>query len=203
VLWEKSLLKEIALFYCSTETAAWGASIVLLFLEDRKCFDRSWMLNIFWTVSILSGILKLGTRAVLAYVDSYYSWELWLQMMHGAMFIILAYLIVPPLRYFTGAKCKLDDELDAPAPISRGPMVLVTLTMINGQIVYGLAVLILPTYATELKASPLAIGCIFSSYAAAILLTSSVFARLSERYGRVRVMTVGSFALAGSTLLFA
>jgi len=44
---------------------------------------------------------------------------------------------------------------------------------------------------------------IFSAYAAAILLTSGLFATISEKYGRVRVMVAGSLALSASTLAFA
>lgn len=75
--------------------------------------------------------------------------------------------------------------------------------MINGQLVYGLAVLILPSYAAELEASPLWIGLIFGSYALAILIASPIFAKLSEKYGRVLIITLGSFMLSISTLLFA
>lgn len=202
MLWEKSKLKEIAVFYSLSEMMSWLMSIFLLILEDLKSFPRSWMLYIFWSLSILSGVLKLITRSVFSYIDEYYSWELCLQLFHGIIFLVLLYFILPPMTMFKRHKEKLDDAIEPPK-ISRIPMFLVTLTMVNGQIVYGLAVLILPNYATELKATPLAIGCIFSSYAAAILCTSSFFATLSERYGRVRVMIAGSFALAASTLLFA
>lgn len=66
----------------------------------------------------------------------------------------------------------MDDDFT----IAKGPMILVTFTMVNGQIVYGLAVLILPNYASELKATPFSIGVIFGAYAAAILMTSGLFA---------------------------
>lgn len=129
VLWEKSKLKEIAVFYALSEVAAWTCSIVLVILEDLKRFPRSWMLNIFWILSILAGILKLMTRIIFAYVDSYYSWELGLQFLHGGFFFILMALISPNCK----TKTKKDKDFDSEDfTIAKGPMILVTFTMVNG-----------------------------------------------------------------------
>ena len=73
-------------------------------------------------------------------------------------------------------------ETKKPKELGTISKAVVTVLMTNGQVVYGLAVLILPSYASELQASSFSLGVIFSSYAFAILVSSSLFAKLSVNF---------------------
>ena len=79
--------------------------------------------------------------------------------------------------------------------------------MMNGQLIYGLAILIIPSYAVSIQVSNFSIGMIFSGYAFSVLIASPFFALLSvisiqEKIGRVSTMFLGSLCLGLSTLGF-
>ena len=81
--------------------------------------------------------------------------------------------------------------------------VAVTLAMFTGQLLYGLAVLILPQYARSNGISQGSLGLLVGSYSAASLFVSPLLSLACTRYGRRNVLLCGLIGLAMSTVLFA
>jgi DHA1 family tetracycline resistance protein-like MFS transporter len=82
-------------------------------------------------------------------------------------------------------------------------LTVVFLTILLDLIGFGMILPLLPFYAQELRATPLAIGLLFSSYSLTQLLFAPLLGRLSDRVGRRPVLIA---SIAGSTfsyLLFA
>jgi multidrug resistance protein len=61
---------------------------------------------------------------------------------------------------------------------------------------------LLPFYALDLKASPVAIGMIFSSFSVAQLISAPLWGRVSDRYGRRPALLIGLFASAAAYTVF-
>ncbi|WP_019419064.1 MFS transporter [Paenibacillus sp. OSY-SE] len=79
---------------------------------------------------------------------------------------------------------------------------VVGIAIFTDMLVYGLIVPVLPRYALSLGASQGAIGMLFGSYAAALLLATPLMGIWSDRAGRRIPMLFGLFGLAGATILF-
>jgi MFS family permease len=65
---------------------------------------------------------------------------------------------------------------------------------------FAMVLPLLPFYALEMKASPLVIGFIISSFSVAQLLSSPLWGRVSDRYGRRPALLIG---LAASSIAYA
>ena len=89
-------------------------------------------------------------------------------------------------------------ETNPGAALATAAVVLATDTF-----VYGLAVPVLPSIAGDLGASPTAVGLLFASYAAALLLATPFVGLWIDRSGARTPMLVGLVGLAAATLLFA
>jgi len=68
---------------------------------------------------------------------------------------------------------------------------------------FAMVLPLLPFYALELKATPVVIGMIISSFSVAQLLSSPVWGRVSDRYGRRPALLIGLSASAIAYLVFA
>ena len=68
---------------------------------------------------------------------------------------------------------------------------------------FAMVLPLLPFYALELKASPVIIGLIISSFSVAQLLSSPIWGRVSDRYGRRPALLIGLSASALAYLIFA
>src|SRR5205809_4724394 len=68
---------------------------------------------------------------------------------------------------------------------------------------FAMVLPLLPFYALELNASPVVIGMIISSFSVAQLLSSPVWGRVSDRYGRRPALLIGLSASAIAYLVFA
>ncbi|UHA75977.1 MFS transporter [Paenibacillus sp. 481] len=79
---------------------------------------------------------------------------------------------------------------------------VVGIAVFTDMLIYGLIVPILPHYSSMLGASQSAIGLLFGSYAAALLLATPIMGVWSDRVGRRIPMIVGLFGLGAATLLF-
>lgn len=95
-------------------------------------------------------------------------------------------------------------------PVSRagraaavGPVAAVGAAIFVDSLLYSVVVPVLPAYAGRLGASPTAIGALFASYAAALLLATPVAAAAADRFGRRWPLLLGSLGVAAATLLFA
>jgi MFS family permease len=75
--------------------------------------------------------------------------------------------------------------------------------MFTGQLLYGLAVLILPQYARINGISQSSLGLLVGSYSAASLFVSPLLSFACTRFGRRNVLLCGLIGLAMSTVLFA
>lgn len=82
-------------------------------------------------------------------------------------------------------------------------LTVASIALAMDMLVYGLAVPILPTIARAQGAPPAAIGLLFASYAAALLLATPVVGRWVDRAGPRTPLLVGLVGLAAATLLFA
>jgi multidrug resistance protein len=82
---------------------------------------------------------------------------------------------------------------------------LSVLIAVNAVDMLGFAMVlpILPFYAQDLGASPLAIGLIISSYAIAQLISAPFWGRVSDRYGRRPALLIGLGASAVAYVVFA
>ncbi|HUP23737.1 MAG TPA: MFS transporter [Thermoanaerobaculia bacterium] len=80
---------------------------------------------------------------------------------------------------------------------SRTSLAVVYFTVFLDMLGFGLVLPVLPYWARELGASGLALGTVLTSYSLAQLFGSTVFGRLSDRYGR-RPLLLAS--LAGTTV---
>jgi len=80
--------------------------------------------------------------------------------------------------------------------------VAVSAALFADSLVYSAIVPVLPTYASQHRASPAAIGVLFASYAA-VLLATPPFAALSDRHGRRAPLIAGMVGVTAATLLFA
>jgi multidrug resistance protein len=67
---------------------------------------------------------------------------------------------------------------------------------------FAMVLPLLPFYALELKASPLVIGTIISSFSVAQLLSAPLWGRVSDRYGRRPALLIGLAASALAYLVF-
>ena len=98
----------------------------------------------------------------------------------------------------------LSDAQSAVAKQNKSSVfVAVTLAMFTGQLLYGLAVLILPQYARSNGISQSSLGILVGSYSAASLFVSPLLSVACTRFGRRNVLLCGLIGLAMSTVLFA
>ncbi|WP_080874509.1 MFS transporter [Oceanobacillus timonensis] len=85
----------------------------------------------------------------------------------------------------------------------KSALFIVTLAIFTDMLLYGMIVPILPDYAETLGISQSAIGILFGSYAAALLIATPVFGVISDKVGRRGPMLWGILGLMIATLLFA
>lgn len=85
----------------------------------------------------------------------------------------------------------------------KSALFVVTLAIFTDMLLYGMIVPILPDYADSLSISQTAIGILFGSYAAALLIATPVFGVISDKVGRRGPMLWGILGLTLATLLFA
>ncbi len=87
--------------------------------------------------------------------------------------------------------------------IGRLSLGVVFLTVVINLIGFGIVLPLLPFFATELGASPLAVGAIIASYSAMQFLVAPLWGRMSDRYGRRPALIIGLLGTAGSYVVFA
>ncbi|CAG9333215.1 unnamed protein product [Blepharisma stoltei] len=189
----------ITVYYAITESLAWFLSGCVVFIEELKGLPRSWMLYSYWGISFISSLLKSLTRIYVLFKDEFICWSWFFHLIESLCSATIFSLALPETRNRTYTVGFTQNTQMIPFL----PKLLIIWLMVNGQLLYGLAVLILPSYASELDASPTWIGLIFGAYAASILFSSPIFAKLSEIFGRVKIIVLGSFTLSFATLLFA
>ncbi|WP_229720342.1 MFS transporter [Oceanobacillus neutriphilus] len=85
----------------------------------------------------------------------------------------------------------------------KSVLLVVTLAIFTDMLLYGMIVPILPDYAENLGISQTAIGILFGSYAAALLIATPIFGVVSDKFGRRGPMLWGILGLGVATLLFA
>ncbi|MBY7141963.1 MFS transporter [Virgibacillus sp. NKC19-3] len=85
----------------------------------------------------------------------------------------------------------------------KSALFVVTLAIFTDMLLYGMIVPILPDYAETLRLPQTAIGILFGSYAAALLIATPIFGVISDKVGRSRPMLWGIIGLVAATLLFA
>ncbi|MFD1413590.1 MFS transporter [Oceanobacillus jeddahense] len=85
----------------------------------------------------------------------------------------------------------------------KSALFVVTLAIFTDMLLYGMIVPILPDYADSLSISQTAIGILFGSYAAALLIATPIFGVISDKVGRRGPMLWGILGLTIATLLFA
>lgn len=66
----------------------------------------------------------------------------------------------------------------------KSVLLVVTLAIFTDMLLYGMIVPILPDYAENLGISQTAIGILFGSYAAALLIATPIFGVVSDKFGR-------------------
>ncbi len=82
-------------------------------------------------------------------------------------------------------------------------LIVVCIALFTDMLLYGMVVPLVPTYARTFDVSQAAIGLLFGSYAAALLLATPLFGLLADRVGRRGPLLWGLIGLAAATLLFA
>ncbi len=80
---------------------------------------------------------------------------------------------------------------------------MVFLTVVINLIGFGIVLPLLPFFATELGASPLAVGAIIAAYSAMQFVFAPLWGRMSDRYGRRPALIIGLLGTAGSYVVFA
>lgn len=87
--------------------------------------------------------------------------------------------------------------------IGRLSLGVVFLTVVINLIGFGIVLPLLPFFATELGASPLAVGAIIAAYSAMQFVFAPLWGRMSDRYGRRPALIIGLLGTAGSYVVFA
>ncbi|MFB1049402.1 MFS transporter [Paraliobacillus sp. JSM ZJ581] len=87
--------------------------------------------------------------------------------------------------------------------IKSSVLIVVILAIFTDMLMYGLVVPFLPVHAESLGASQSEIGLLFASYALALFLTTPFFGALADKVGRKKLLVLGLFALAVTTLIYA
>src|SRR5512140_126700 len=91
--------------------------------------------------------------------------------------------------------------LDDPRGQLRRLSVLIAASGVD-MIGFAMILPLLPFYALELKASPVVIGLILSSFSVAQLISAPLWGRVSDRYGRRPALLIGLFASAAAYTVF-
>ncbi|MEJ2369593.1 MAG: MFS transporter, partial [Gemmatimonadales bacterium] len=87
---------------------------------------------------------------------------------------------------------------------SRGlSLGVVFLTVVINLIGFGIVLPLLPFFATDFGASPLAVGGIIGAYSAMQFVFAPIWGRISDRHGRRIPLIFGLIGTAGSYVLFA
>eukprot|EP00742_Colponemidia_sp_Colp-10_P008578 GILJ01009302.1.p1 GENE.GILJ01009302.1~~GILJ01009302.1.p1 ORF type:complete len:654 (+),score=74.30 GILJ01009302.1:83-2044(+) len=211
----------ITIAYHVVEACAWLFCLSVIWLEHKRAKVTSSVLHCWWLLSFVAASTKFVTRIKLAH-DTHLGISLLLAV-HGANYLFYVIMFVLALCTTSdhtfaflptgGSSIDALDPTDTKQQDSssfkqndevRTYAWIVTLLMFTGQLVYGLAVLILPLHSRdEGSRSGTNLGVVFGSYAVAILFFSPIFAAVSERFGRRQVMLWGCLGLSVSTLLFA
>ena len=92
---------------------------------------------------------------------------------------------------------------DEETRVARSRLTILIATCSVDMIGFAMVLPLLPFYALELKASPVIIGLIISSFSVAQLLSSPIWGRVSDRYGRRPALLIGLSASALAYLIFA
>jgi DHA1 family tetracycline resistance protein-like MFS transporter len=82
--------------------------------------------------------------------------------------------------------------------VSR-PLLIIFLTIFVNLVGFGIIIPLLPFYATEFGASPLAIGLLFGAFSICQLIAAPALGDLSDRYGRRPILV---FSLVGTAVSF-
>lgn len=83
--------------------------------------------------------------------------------------------------------------------MKRSPLLVIYLTVFIDLLGFGLILPLMPYYAEHLGASGVGVGALLSAFSLAQFLGSPILGKLSDRYGRRRVLLV---SLAGSVVAF-
>jgi len=89
---------------------------------------------------------------------------------------------------------------DEETRVARSRLTILIATCSVDMIGFAMVLPLLPFYALELKASPVIIGLIISSFSVAQLLSSPIWGRVSDRYGRRPALLIGLSAYAASQI---
>ena len=186
--------------YAMGETGAWLLASAYD-SSQSKSYNLSWIWKSLWLVLAFAAVLKAGTYGMISVMDSV--WAPWIIVLYG---VKAGLAVSVALTWLPSCSPTLEEQV--PAESSRaqaGARVkwVVTGVLLNSQVVYGLGVLTLPSYAITLHASVVSVGVMFGAYSLAVLVFSPVFSRLSYAWGRIRTITTGCICLSLSTLLFA
>ena len=92
---------------------------------------------------------------------------------------------------------------DEETRVARSRLTILIATCSVDMIGFAIVLPLLPFYALELKASPVIIGLIISSFSVAQLLSSPIWGRVSDRYGRRPALLIGLSASALAYVIFA
>jgi MFS family permease len=87
--------------------------------------------------------------------------------------------------------------------IRRRVLLTVVFTVFLDLVGFGIVIPLLPLYVTEMHASKLIVGVILSCFSLAQLIATPLLGRLSDRYGRRRIILVSLAGNALSMLIFA
>ncbi len=85
----------------------------------------------------------------------------------------------------------------------RSPASIAILTVLIDIVAFGMILPILPGYADRLGSSPFAIGALVASYSAIQFVLAPFWGRVSDRFGRRRILLLGLLGSVGSYLIFA
>ncbi|WP_163582538.1 MFS transporter [Gracilibacillus saliphilus] len=87
--------------------------------------------------------------------------------------------------------------------VKSSVLIVVVLAIFADMLMYGLVVPFLPVHAESLGASQSEIGLLFASYALALFVATPFFGALADKVGRKKLLILGLFALAATTLIYA
>src|SRR5687767_8806716 len=87
--------------------------------------------------------------------------------------------------------------------VRRRVLLLVILTVFLDLVGFGLVMPLLPLYVKSMNASPFMIGVILSSFSVAQLIATPLLGKLSDKYGRRKIILISLVGNAISMVVFA
>ena len=119
----------------------------------------------------------------------YQNWSLYIRIIHYVVNYWTIFWILIPIHGSYG-------YIEKKVPMRTARLINIFLVVFVDMLGFGLILPLLPYYAENFNATPLIIGLLVASYAAASLLGAPLMGRLSDRYGRRLILllsVVGTF----------